>query len=417
MKIGLVCPFDMFNRPGGVPDVVVHLYKGLKARGHDVKVITQRPSNFKGQAPEDFVLFGVTRNFKTNGLGTEGSMGMPSDSAEIADYFHREKFNVINFHEPWIPWLAWQIQRNSKSVYVATFHANLLDTVGGKVLSSKIMTPIGRSFIEKMHLFTATGPTASGGLLSLANMKLPFDKFMVDNLVYLPCGVDLQQFRPVKKRQPINGPGTKTIVYVGRIEKRKGTDLLLKAFAELSKQMPEVHLTIGGAGVMLKRLQAYAEFDDIKNVHFLGYVSNQEKKRLIGNADLACFPSPYGEGFGIVLLEAMAMGTPLLAGNNLGYQNVMKDYGRVALVDPSATKDFVNRLALFLTDETQRKLITEWELEAVKQYDYPLIVEQYEQAYLKAIKQKKKVEHLAKKNNSRRVRKTISRLSVRKSPV
>lgn len=416
MKIALVCPYNMFNRPGGVSQVILHLYDGLKERGHEVKIITQRPSNFKGDPPEDFVLFGTTRTFKANGLGTEGNLGMPADGSEIAEYFKKERFDVINFHEPWIPWLAWQVSRNSKSVYVATFHANLIDTAAGKVWTSRIWTPIGRPFLEKMHMFTATSPTATGGLLSLANMKLPFDKFMIEHLRYIPCGVDLNQYKPVKKREPLNGPGTKTIVYIGRVEKRKGTDLLIKAFAELVKQMPEAHLMIGGAGLMLKKMKAYVEDEEINNVHFLGYVTEEEKKHLLGNADLACFPSPYGEGFGIVLLEAMAMGTPLLAGNNLGYKQVMKGVGRIGLIDPQATKDFANRMAIFLSDEQQRKLMVDWALSEVKQYDYSLIVKQYEDAYKEAIRLKDEVDKIPKKQkgNGKKSLQTIPRISVRR---
>src|SRR5690242_4008271 len=100
MKIGLVCPFNMLDRPGGVPQVVIHLHQGLKKKGHDVRVITQRPSGFKGEAPKDYILLGTTKTFKSNGLGTEGNWGMPTDSQEIADTLQREKFEVINFHEP-----------------------------------------------------------------------------------------------------------------------------------------------------------------------------------------------------------------------------------------------------------------------------------------------------------------------------
>lgn len=403
----------MFNRPGGVPQVIMHLYDGLKERGHEVKIITQRPSNFKGKVPEDYVLFGITRTWKTNGLGTEGNLGMPADGKEMSEYFEKERFDIINFHEPWIPWLAWQISRNSKSVYVATFHANLIDTAAGKVWTSKIWTPIGRPFLEKMHLFTATSPTATGGLLSLANPNLPFDKFMADNLRFIPCGVDMKKFKPQPKRESLNGPGTKTIVYVGRVEKRKGVDLLVKAFAELVKEMPEAHLMVAGAGTMSHKLSDYVHLNDIPNVHFLGYVSEEEKLHLLGNAELACFPSPYGEGFGIVLLEAMAMGTPLLAGNNLGYKNVMKGAGRIGLVDPEATDDFANRLAVFLTDEKQRRLMSEWALEEVKQYDYSNVVKQYEDAYEKAIELKPVAEKAAKANNERKTLKSIRRLSVR----
>lgn len=406
----------MLNRPGGVPEFVSHLYEGLKARGHEVKIITQRPSNYKDEPPEDYVLFGVTKTFKASGLGTEGSWGMPSDGEEIAEYFDKEQFDVINFHEPWIPWLAWQVQRNSKSVYVATFHANLIDTAAGKVWTSKIWTPIGRPFLEKMHLFTATAPVATGGLFSLADMDRPFDRHMVENMRYIPLGVDLKKFKPVKKRTPLNGQGTKTILYLGRVEKRKGSDLLLKAFAELVKQKPEAHLVIAGDGPLAPKLKTYVKFENVPNVHFPGYVTEEEKIHLLQNADLACFPSPYGEGYGIVILEAMATGTPMLAGNNIGYRQAMKGRGRMGLIDPESTVDFTNRLAVMLEDEELRKLMTSWEIREARQYDYPRVVAQYEQAYKDAIKNKDKVEQIAKNNKPKKYKQAIRRLSVRRQP-
>ncbi len=415
MKIALVCPFNMFNRPGGVPQVIKHLHAGLKKRGHEVKIITQRPSSFKGEVPEDYVLFGITRTFR-GGLGTEGNWGMPSDGEEIARYLKKERFDVINFHEPWIPWLAWQIVRNSRSVDVATFHANLVDTAAGKVWTSKIFTPLGRPFLEKMHLFTATSPASSGMLTNLADMKRAHDRYMMENLRYLPCGVEMSDFRPVKKRTPLSGSGTKTVVFIGRVEKRKGVDYLITAFADLVKQMPEAHLIVAGSGLWSKKLQQRVIDEEIPNVKFPGFVSDEERLRLLSNADLACFPSPYGEGQGIVLLEAMSVGTPLLAGNNLGYRSVMKGHGRIGLVEPQATKDFVNRLAVFLTDEQQRKLMVAWELEEVKQYDYPRIVQRYEAAYKEAIRLKNQGKHNQSGKYEKQRRKTIHRFLLRRQP-
>jgi phosphatidylinositol alpha-mannosyltransferase len=315
---------------------------------------------------------------------------MPSDSAEIADYFKKENFDVVNVHEPWIPWLALQVVRNSHSVYVATFHANLVDTPGGKVWTSNLFTPFGRPFVEKMHLLTATSPASAAALLSMADMKRPLHRMLIKNLRYLPCGVELSYFKPVKKRQPLSGADTKTIVYIGRIEKRKGVEHLINAFSELVQQMPDAYLIIAGHGVQAKKLQQRVTYERIPNITFAGYVSDAERLRLLQNADLACFPSTQGEGFGIVLLEAMACGIPLLAGNNLGYVNVMKGHGRVGLVDPVATKDFANRMAVFLTDAVERRLMSEWALKEVKKYDYPKIAAQYEAAYREAIRIKER---------------------------
>lgn len=402
----------MLDRPGGVPQVVIHLYHGLKARGHTVKVITQRPSSFKGKAPDDYILFGITRTFKVSGFGTEGNWGMPADGDEIAEILKKEKFDVINFHEPWLPMLAWQMLKHSEAAHVGTFHANLVDTAAGKSWTSSIFTPYGRPLLRQMDLFTATGPAASGMLISRADMKSAHERNLVENLRYIPCGVELKDFRPVKKRTPLSGPGTKTVVYVGRLEKRKGANWLIQAFGELVKEMPETHLIVAGRGIWDKKLKDYVKDNKIPNVSFTGYVTEDEKRRLLANADLACFPAVFGEGFGIVLLEAMAMGTPLLAGNNLGYSIVMKGHGRIGLIDPMATKDFANRMALFLTDEAERRAMIDWGLSEVKQYDYPKIVDQYEAAYYEAIRRKK---HLALNGkDEEKPKRSIRRLFVRR---
>jgi phosphatidylinositol alpha-mannosyltransferase len=401
----------MLNRPGGVPQVVMHLHSGLKKRGHTVRVITQRPSSFKGKPPEDYILIGITRTFK-GGLGTEGNWGMPSDSEEIARILETEKFDVINFHEPWIPMLAWQMVKHSQSAHVATFHANLMDSAAGK--SWTIFRPYGVPLLKKMDLFTATSPASAGMLITRADMKSSRERFLVENLKYIPCGVELSHFKPVKKRLPLNGPNTKTIVYIGRLEKRKGIDWLIKAFAELVKEMPNAHLIVAGAGLWSNKMQQYVINNGIKNIAFSGFVSDEEKLRLLGNADLACFPSPYGEGFGIVLLEAMAMGTPVVAGNNLGYSTVLNGRGRVGLVDPSSTQDFANRLAVFLQDDTLQHTMSQWGLAEVRQYDYPKVVARYEAVYKEAIDLYKKSHTSHKRKNEKKQHKSARRFSLRR---
>ena len=413
MKIALVCPYNMLDRPGGVPQVVMHLHQGLKKRGHTVRVITQRPSAYKGEVPEDYILLGVTRTFK-GGFGTEGNLGMPVDGEEVFRMLAEEKFDVINFHEPWIPMLAWQMLKHSEAAHIGTFHANLVDTAAGKTWTSTIFTPYGRPLLKKMDLFTATSPASAGMLISRANMRSAHERRMIKNIKYIACGVELDTYKPAKKRMPLSGTNTKTIVYVGRLEKRKGVDWLLKAFAKVVKEMPEVHLIVAGSGVLDAKLHQYVETEEIKNVSFTGYVSDKEKLRLLQHADLACFPSTYGEGFGIVLLEAMALETPFLAGNNLGYKNVMVDYGRIGMVDAKSSDDFANRIALFLTDKGLRKTFKWWEQKEVKKYDYPKIIDQYEAAYKEAIRLRNHSKSAKAEKDVGKVGKIKNRLLIRR---
>lgn len=383
MKIGLVCPYNMFERTGGVQQLITHLHDGLVKKGHTVKVITQRPAGFKGEVPKDYILFGTVRDFK-GGMGTSGVWGMPADGDEMEEILKKENFDVINFHEPWLPLLAWQMVKYSNSAHVGTFHANLMDTAAGK--SWTLLKPYGVPLLKKMDLFTATSPASAGMIITRADLKSPRQKHLVETLRYVPNGIDLKLYQPPKKRQPLSGPDTKTVVYVGRLDRRKGINYLIRAFAALEAEMPNSHLIIAGEGSLRKRLEQLAGSLGINNIRFSGYVSEEEKRRLMGNADVFCSPALFGESFGIVLIEAMAMGAPVIGGNNSGYVNVLKGTGAIGLVDPKSAGDFANRLKIFMTDDKMRKLLQDWGLAEVKKYDYPKIIDQYEAAYREALR-------------------------------
>jgi phosphatidylinositol alpha-mannosyltransferase len=414
MKIALVCPYNMFERAGGVHQVIIHLHDGLVKKGHVVKIITPKPAGFRGRIPEDYILLGTSRTFN-GGFGTAGNWGMEFGGSEIEAVLKKEKFDVINFHEPWAPMLAWQMLGYSTAAHVGTFHANLVDSVAAKSWVNMFIR-YGRGIGNKMHVITAVSPAPAALLISKASKKA--EKEQVANIHYIPNGIDLSVYKPYKKRLPLNGPGTKTIVFVGRLEKRKGVEWLIKAYVLLAAKMPNAYLIIAGEGGQLDSLEEQVRSAKLRNVHFAGYVDDEEKRRLMGNADLVCSPALFGESFGIVLVEAMAMEAPLLGGNNLGYINVMTGYGRLGLVDPKATEDFANRLGVFLTDERLRKSFRHWELNEVKKYDYTKIVEQYEQAYMEALSKWRAERHLNGENakNGKKSRKTKRRFLLRRQP-
>ena len=125
----------------------------------------------------------------------------------------------------------------------------------------------------------------------------------------------------------------------------------------------------------------------LKNVSFLGYISEEVKLDLLAHADLFCSPAVFGESFGIVLLEAMATGTVASAGNNSGYSDLMQGIGALSIVNPQDITEFARQLKVLINEQEVRKLWRTWAKDYVQQFSYPRVVDLYEKLYIEAAKQ------------------------------
>jgi phosphatidylinositol alpha-mannosyltransferase len=200
----------------------------------------------------------------------------------------------------------------------------------------------------------------------------------------VPLSVDLKKYRRPKTRT--SAAGTK-ILYIGRLERRKGVRYLLRAFQLLQAVEPDVELIIAGNGPERKMLEELSEELELHNVSFLGFVEDEQKHQLLNEADLFCSPAIYGEGFGIVLLEAMAKGLVTVAGDNIGYASALQELGAISLVDTRNTADFARRLRLLLKEERLRAAWQAWAATYVKQFSYEHVVDQYLEVYKAALKE------------------------------
>jgi phosphatidylinositol alpha-mannosyltransferase len=371
MKIGLICPYNMFQFAGGVQEIVLQLQKHLQKKGHQAIIITPRPRAHLKKAPKDMILLGRSAKMNTP-FSTMVDFGFEADGDEIEDMIEREKFDVLHFHEPWVPLLSRQILSRSNSINVATFHATPPETVVSKSLLS-VVTPYTKSVLAYLHAYTAVSESAAEYVKSLTK----------EPITIVPNGIDISYFKPSGN---LKKDTKKTILYLGRLERRKGVKYLIDAYALLRQQHSDVKLVIAGSGVKRKSLERYTELYEIPDVSFIGFVPEKEKVDLMASADLYCSPAPFGESFGIVLLEAMAVGTPVVAGNNPGYASVMTDLGRISLVTPRITIDFAQRLELMLYNEQIRSLWKQWANIHLKQFSFDKVTEKYEKVYNQAIK-------------------------------
>lgn len=369
MKIGIVCPYNIF-RPGGVQEAVFAHQKELIARGHEVNVITPNPRQNEKLAPEGVHLVGTSTELNTP-FRTKADISLHAGPKEIAAYLEEQKYDLLHFHEPWVPMLPRQIIDKANCPIVATFHAKLPEAWIYKTIG-KAVKPYTKSFIKDIDYMVAASEPAADHINSLIDDKV--------QIIY--NGVDLTKYDP-EKVQPLRkySDEIKTLLFVNRLEKRKGPDLLLKAYRELVDTHDDIRLVIASDGDMRKRLESYVATYDLPNVEFLGFVDDETKVRLYASADLYCSPAPYGEGFGIVLLEAMAMQTPYVAGDNAGYRFATGEMSDEYLVDPTKPILLAKYLEKMLYDEEARKKFKVWAKKRVHNYDYKVVVDEYETIY------------------------------------
>jgi phosphatidyl-myo-inositol alpha-mannosyltransferase len=372
MKIGLVCPYSI-NKQGGVLEVVLALKDGLQERGHTAKIITPLPRGNDIEHPDDIIFFGTSTDFRS-ATHTTAQISSTADNKQIDAILEKENFDILHFHEPWIPFLSRQLLQRSSCVNIATFHAKVPESLASRSFV-KAMTPYLKSVMKYLHVYTAVSESGAEYVASLTD----------EPITIIPNGINLKKYKKVGKKKHIGGEAT--ILFIGRLERRKGVKHLLTAFQVLTQENPHLKLVIAGDGPDREKLELLAEDLKIPNVSFLGYVSEELKLQLLADADLLCSPALFGESFGIVLLEAMATGTVCIAGNNSGYTDVMQGLGALSLVNPEDTQEFSRRIDVLLHEAALRSLWQKWAAGYVRQFDNKLIVDRYEELYKEVLKQ------------------------------
>jgi len=373
MKIGIVCPYSI-AKAGGVQEIVYAQQAELLARGHQAYIITPRPQDHE-ELPGDHMIFvGSSTDFNSPAHTTVQLSASVRDT--IDNMLEEEQFDILHFHEPWMPMLSWQILSRSRAINVATFHAKLPETMMTRTMA-KVITPYTKSVLKYIDAYTAVSDAAAEYVCSLTDAPVA----IIPNAV----SEHYQLAKVIKDNRKL-----KNILYVGRLEGRKGVNYLLHAFKTVHDKHPDVSLIIAGDGPDRSKLEMLASDLDIDRVTFLGRISDEDKIKLLHTSDLFCAPSLFGESFGLVLLEAMASGLVTVAGDNPGYESVMRGLGALSLINPKHSAEFARRLELLLYEKDLRKLWRIWAAEEMPQYRYGRIVDQYEEVYKQALSQGKR---------------------------
>ncbi len=371
MKIALVSPYD-FAYPGGVANHISCLERHLTASGHEVRVIAPA-SRVIPDFGDRFIPVGKPRPLPVSGSIARITIS-PWLSSQIKAILSHEKFDIIHLHEPLMPMLCTTVLRLADVPTVGTFHAS-----GGKPWYD-LFTPAGKFLLNKWF-------KKLNGRIAVSEPALRYvSKYFPADYTIIPNGVDPRYFCPDVPPIDKFSDGKLNILFVGRLEKRKGLDYLLEAYREIKHEIPGSRLIIVGPGTRLHRkYEKQITRNGLKDVIFIGHVAYDELPGYYKTAHIFCAPAIGRESFGIVLLEAMATGKPIVATNIEGYTTVVTDGAEGLLVPPRNAKELSKAIISLMADETLRQQMgTKGRLKALD-YDWERITQRLLNYYLKVL--------------------------------
>lgn len=366
MKIALVSPYDLAH-PGGVSEHILHLRTEFEALGHVVTIISPRARKGGLEAGPGF--YGIGRVIPIPGNGSTVRVTFDVTLyAAVKAMMQRERFDVVHVHEPLVPVLPYMVLLNSKAVNIATFHA----------------------FRANNPWYTAFKPYMSfilsrlDGRIAVSEPALDFvSQYFEGPYDIIPNGIDVERFQDARPL-PWANDGTPRILFVGRFnEPRKGFKYLLRAMPLIRQQFPNTRLVVIGSGRPAKFAKLMEQYD-VSGVEFVGMVPRDDLARYYASCDIFCAPSSSRESFGIVLLEAMAAGKPVVASDIPGYASVMTNMREGLLVPPKEPHLLALAIVRLLADrELRGTLAAAGEITAAR-YTWPRIASSILDAYERA---------------------------------
>ncbi|KRE37076.1 alpha-(1-2)-phosphatidylinositol mannosyltransferase [Janibacter sp. Soil728] len=361
MKIGLVSPYS-FDVPGGVQFHIRDLAEYLIRNGHEASVLA--PADEGTDLPPYVVPAGRAVPIRYNGSTARLLFG-PVAAAKVGRWLDEGDFDVIHIHEPLAPSLSLLALWAATSPVVTTFHTS---NVRSRVMQATY--PLLRPSLEKIR----------GRIAVSEDARRTVTTHIGGDAVVIPNGVDTAAFaRATGDPRWVGGPGSPTIVFLGRIdEPRKGLPVLAAAMPAILDAVPGARLLVVGPGgteaaraKLPERVRAATEF--------LGALSDEDKASALASADLYIAPHTGGESFGIVLVEAMAAGAPVLASDLAAFQRVL-DGGRAgmsgALFANGRSEDLSARAVELLRDPARLQVLSDLGRQRAQTFDWQVVAKE-----------------------------------------
>jgi phosphatidylinositol alpha-mannosyltransferase len=367
MNLGLVCPYE-WTVPGGVGNHVRALATELRRAGHRVDVLApaERPV-----AEPGFVGLGGSVGVPYNGSVARIAFG-PRTLVRVRRAVARGGYDLLHVHEPLSPsaGLLATVQSGRVPV-VGTFHANL-----DRSLALEAATPLLRRVYDRLGARIAVSASA----------RATWQRRFGGTMAVVPNGVAPEFFASPKPLEGWKQDGP-TILFVGRLEPRKGLEYLVRAFLRLKPAFPRLRLLVVGRDDRGQQAKAMAMVPPRlrPDLVFVGSVPQADLPSYYASADVFCAPSLGGESFGIVLAEAMAVGLPVVCSDIGGYRDVVRDGADGLLVPPRDPEALAGAMAGLLDNPARLAAMGEVAAAAARRYAWEVVAGQVAEVYRTAL--------------------------------
>ena len=365
MKIGIVNPYS-WDVPGGVGFHIRDLALKFRSRGHDVRVLT--PSSSR-DLPDWISSAGQSVSVPFNGSVANISVS-PAALRRTRRWLADNAFDVVHVHEPVVPSVSMAAAMLSSAPLVGTFHAAL-----GRSVSRAIASAPMRLYMERIGVRIAVSEEARRTLIEHHG----------GDAVIIPNGVETASFRRASTDPRWMATDSRpVIVFLGRLdEPRKGLSVFAGAIEGVLDKMPGARFLIAGRGDVPEIRRQLTRFGD--SVSFLGGISDEEKASLLAGASLYVAPQTGGESFGIVLVEAMAARTAVVASDIPAFRAVLEDGRAGVLFETGSSAALVDQLLGLLADKARLEGLSEAGQRASLQYDWEVVADKVFEVYRLAI--------------------------------
>ncbi|SNU00833.1 Phosphatidylinositol alpha-mannosyltransferase [Ruaniaceae bacterium KH17] len=364
MKIGIVCPYS-WDAPGGVQFHIRDLAQTLIGKGHQVSVLA--PASDDTEVPSFVVSAGRSVPIAYNGSVARLSFGVRPNRA-VDEWLEEGGFDLIHIHEPIVPSLGMLALAQAELPVVATFHSAM-----ARSRALNFVSPMVQPLLEKVTARIAVSDEARRTVSEF----LGGDAYVIPNGIFV---ADFANATPDPRWKGVRHGGAPTVAFLGRLdEPRKGLPIFTEAVRLVHSERSDVRFLIAGSG------EAKEERELLRGLpaEFLGGISDAEKSALFASVDQYVAPQTGGESFGIVLVEAMAGGSRVIASNIQAFDDVL-DHGAAGdLFEMGDARSLADSILADL--DSSRPQLDSHAATWVRHFDWAPITERIEQVYTVAL--------------------------------